>query len=127
MSGKHIVATDEAPKAIGPYSQAVEAGGFLFVSGQIPMDASGTVVPGGVKEQTAQVIKNLGAILAAAGLGLDDVVKTTVFMTDLSQFAAMNEVYAANFKAFHPARATVQVEALPKGAAVEIEAVALKR
>jgi 2-iminobutanoate/2-iminopropanoate deaminase len=127
VSGKTIVSTHEAPKAIGPYSQAVEAGGFVFVSGQIPLDAGGTLVAGGVKEQTEQVLKNLEAILAAVGLGLDAVVKTTVFMTDLSQFAAMNEVYASRFKAFHPARATVQVGALPKGAAVEIEAVALKR
>ncbi|MBI3551978.1 MAG: RidA family protein [Elusimicrobia bacterium] len=121
---KKAVASEQAPKAIGPYSQAIEAGGLVFVSGQIPLNAAGTAVPGGVAEQTEQILRNVAAILQAAGLSLSDVVKTTVFMTDLSQFAAMNEVYAKHFKAPCPARATVQVEALPKGVAVEIEAVA---
>jgi 2-iminobutanoate/2-iminopropanoate deaminase len=121
---KKAIATQNAPQAIGPYSQAIESGGFVFASGQIPLDASGKMVEGGVREQTERVLCNLAAILAQAGLGLEHVVKTTVFMTNLGEFAAMNEVYAKHFAAPHPARATVQVAALPKGAAVEIEAVA---
>jgi 2-iminobutanoate/2-iminopropanoate deaminase len=124
---KKAVATKDAPQAVGPYSQAVEAGGFVFASGQIPLDAGGTMVPGGVAEQTEQVLKNLEAVLKAAGLSLKDVVKTTVFMTDLGQFQAMNAVYANHFGLPFPARATVQVAALPKGAQVEIEAVAARK
>ncbi len=121
------VATREAPQAIGPYSQAIDAGLFVFVSGQIPLTAIGEPAPGGVAEQTEQCLKNVGAVLAAAGLSMKDVVKTTVFMTDLSQFPAMNEAYAKRFAAPFPARATVQVSALPKGAQVEIEAIAVRR
>lgn len=121
---KRAVESADAPKAIGPYSQAVEAGGLVFVSGQIGMDASGALVAGGIAEQTEQCLKNVAAILKAAGLGLSDVAKTTVYMTDLSQFSAMNEAYAKHFQPPYPARATVQVSALPKGALVEIEAVA---
>ncbi|MDE2490432.1 MAG: Rid family detoxifying hydrolase [Elusimicrobia bacterium] len=126
MSAKSAVSTAEAPSAIGPYSQAIAAGNLVFVSGQIPLKADGSSAPGGIAEQTEQCLKNLAAVLAAAGLSLADVVKTTVFMTDLSQFAAMNEVYARHFKAPFPARAAVQVAALPKGAGVEIEAVAVR-
>lgn len=121
---KKAVSTDKAPKAIGPYSQAVEEGGFVFVSGQIPLDPSGAVVEGGIQAQTERCLLNIEAILVAAGLGMGDVVKTTVYMTDLGQFPAMNEVYARHFKTPFPARATVQVTALPKGVSVEIEAIA---
>jgi 2-iminobutanoate/2-iminopropanoate deaminase len=120
------VATEKAPGAIGPYSQGVEAGGFVFVSGQTPLRPDGTMRPGGTAEQTEQCLANVREILAAAGLTLGDVVKTTVFMTDLGKFAEMNEVYARHFRAPFPARATVQVSALPKSASVEIEAVAVR-
>ena len=119
------VATDKAPKAVGPYSQAVRTGDFLFCAGQIPLDpASGILVAGDIKEQTERVLENIKAILASQGLGLDRVVKTTVFMTNLADFAAMNGVYAKHFPSNPPARSTVQVAALPKGAQVEIEVVA---
>jgi 2-iminobutanoate/2-iminopropanoate deaminase len=121
------IATGEAPQAIGPYSQGVDAGAIVFVSGQIPATPDGTLIEGGVAEQTRRCLSNVEGILKAAGLSLADVVKTTVFMTDLSQFIAMNEAYAQRFGAPFPARATVQVSALPKGAAVEIEAVAVRR
>ncbi|HAH07596.1 MAG TPA: reactive intermediate/imine deaminase [Elusimicrobia bacterium] len=125
LTQNEAVRTAEAPAAIGPYSQAVKAGEFLFVSGQLPADPkTGALVEGGVDAQTEQALKNLGGILQAAGLGFEHVVKTTVFMTDLSKFAQMNEVYARRFPKVPPARATVQVSALPKGAQVEIEAVA---
>lgn len=120
------VVTAKAPAAIGPYSQAIASGQMVFVSGQTPLLADGGMAPGGVAEQTEQCLKNVREILIASGLTMNDVVKTTVFMTDLGQFAAMNEVYARNFKAPFPARATVEVSALPKGAAVEIEAVAVR-
>ncbi|HVE12728.1 MAG TPA: RidA family protein [Elusimicrobiota bacterium] len=124
---KSPLSTDKAPAAIGPYSQAVESGGLVFVSGQIPLDpATGALVPGGIREQTRRALANLGAILAAAGLGPADVLKTTVYLTDLSLWPAMNEEYAAFFPAPHPARAAVGVGALPKGSLVEIEAVAAK-
>ncbi|MBI5818409.1 MAG: RidA family protein [Verrucomicrobia bacterium] len=120
-----IVATDKAPKAVGPYSQAVRAGEFLFCAGQIPLDpATGQLVPGGIQEQTARVLENIKAVLASQGIGLEHVVKTTVFMTNLADFAAMNEVYAKSFPNNPPARSTVQVAALPKGAQVEIEVIA---
>lgn len=122
---KITIASAEAPAAIGPYSQAIRAGGFIFISGQIPLDpGSGALVPGGVREQTQRVIDNLSAVLKAGGLSMADVVKTTVFMTDLGRFAEMNAVYATAFPDCAPARATVEVRALPKGAQVEIEAVA---
>jgi 2-iminobutanoate/2-iminopropanoate deaminase len=126
MTERTVVATALAPAAIGPYSQAVRAGGLVFVSGQIPLDpATGAVVEGGVAVQTARVLDSLQAVLEAAGSGLDRVVKTTIFLTDLGSFAEVNQVYARYFPAAAPARATVQVAALPRGVGVEIEAVAL--
>ncbi|MGH7497643.1 MAG: RidA family protein [Gemmatimonadales bacterium] len=124
--GIDFVSTPDAPRAIGPYSQATRANGFLFTAGQVGFDpATGELVDGGVAEQTAQVIENLGAILAAAGLELSSVVKTTVFLVDMGHFAAMNEVYARAFGDHRPARSTVAVAALPRGAQVEIDAVAV--
>ncbi len=121
------VSTEKAPAAIGPYSQAVAAGPYLFCSGQIPLDpATGALVSGGIEPQTRRVLDNLSAVLAAAGSCLGDVVKTTVFLSDLSDFAAMNAVYAEYFPEAPPARSTVQVAALPKGAALEIEALAFR-
>jgi 2-iminobutanoate/2-iminopropanoate deaminase len=120
-----FVSTGGAPKAIGPYSQGIIAGGLIFTAGQIAIDpASGEVVPGGAAEQTARVMQNLTAILRAAGSGLDRVVKTTVFLTDMADFAAMNEVYGKAFGNHRPARSTVAVANLPKGVKVEIEAIA---
>jgi len=120
------IQTDNAPAAIGPYSQAIKAGGFVFVSGQIPIDPkTGEFVAGGVAEQTKQVLKNLAAVLEAAGSGLDRVVKTTVFLADMKEFSGMNEVYATFFSGPPPARATVAAAGLPREARVEIEAVAL--
>ena len=120
------VQTDRAPAAIGPYSQAIRAGGFVFVSGQIPIDpATGEFVAGGIGEQTERVLKNLSAVLEAAGSGLDKVVKTTVFLADMKEFSQMNEVYAKFFSGAPPARATVAAAGLPRDARVEIEAVAL--
>jgi 2-iminobutanoate/2-iminopropanoate deaminase len=120
------VQTDQAPAAIGPYSQAIRAGGFVFVSGQIPIDpATGQFVSGGVAEQTRQVFKNLSAVLEAAGSSLDKIVKTTVFLQDMKDFAEMNEVYATFFSDAPPARATVAAAGLPRDARVEIECVAL--
>ncbi|KYF56728.1 RidA family protein [Sorangium sp. So ce854] len=119
------ITSDRAPRAIGPYSQAVRAGDLVFCSGQIPIDpATGELVAGGIEVQTAQVIKNLGEVLSAAGASWNDVVKTTIYLTDLADFAVVNQVYGAAVGGVLPARATVQVAALPKGAAVEIEAVA---
>jgi 2-iminobutanoate/2-iminopropanoate deaminase len=119
------VSTSGAPRAIGPYSQALRAGGFLFTAGQVGFDPStGTLVDGGIAEQTRQVLTNIRAILEAGGSGLGQVVKTTVFLVDMADFAAMNEVYAEVFGPHRPARSTVAVAALPRGARVEIEAVA---
>lgn len=124
---KTQIATDRAPAAIGPYSQAIAAGPYVFCSGQIPLDpATGQVAAGGIEAQTRQVLENLRAVLEAAGSRLELVVKTTVFLADLGDFAAMNSVYAAYFPEKPPARSTVQVAALPRAAAVEIEAVALR-
>jgi 2-iminobutanoate/2-iminopropanoate deaminase len=123
---KEIIATEDAPRAIGPYSQAVRAGNFVFASGQIPIDpATGEFVPGGIAEQTEQVLKNLTALFAAAGVGLDQIVKTTVFLADMNDFTAMNEVYGRFFSEAPPARATVQAARLPRDAKVEIEAIAV--
>jgi 2-iminobutanoate/2-iminopropanoate deaminase len=126
VTAREAVVTAKAPAAIGPYSQGVAAGGLVFVSGQIPLKADGAPVAGSVAEQTGQCLANLREVLAAAGLDLSAVAKTTVFMTDLSRFAEMNEVYARHFSPPFPARAAVQVAALPKGAGVEIEAVAVR-
>ena len=119
------VATSGAPRAIGPYSQALRAGGFLFTAGQVGFDpGTGELVDGGIGEQTRQVLQNIRAILEAGGSSLAQVVKTTVFLVDMADFAAMNEVYAEAFGTHRPARSTVAVAALPRGARVEIEAVA---
>ena len=126
MSKKQI-ATAKAPAAIGPYSQAILAGSTLYCSGQIPLVAkTGEMVAGGVEEQTLQVLENLSQVLAAAGFALDEVVKTTIYLTDLDNFALVNAIYGKYFPTPAPARATVQVAALPKGALVEIDAVAVK-
>lgn len=120
------IQTDNAPAAIGPYSQAIKAGGFVFVSGQLPLDPrTGQFVAGGIAEQTGQVLKNLSAILEAAGSSLDRVVKTTVFLADMKEFTGMNEVYGTFFSGPPPARATIAAAGLPRDARVEIEAVAL--
>lgn len=122
---KTVVCSANAPAPVGPYSQAVRAGDLLFCSGQIPLEpASGALLAGDIRAQTERVMENLKAVLAQEGLSLAHVVKTTVFLASLADFAAMNEVYARYFTADFPARSTVQVAALPKGAKVEIEAVA---
>jgi 2-iminobutanoate/2-iminopropanoate deaminase len=115
----------QGASVIGPYSQAVESGGLVYLSGQTPIDpATGALVPGGIAEQTTQVLKNLSAVLDAAGLSLDHAIKTTVFLTDMSNFAAMNLVYESFFASPYPARSTIGVQELPKGALVEIELIA---
>lgn len=122
---KQIIHTDNAPAAIGPYSQAVQIGSMLYTSGQIPLDpATGTVVEGGIQEQTRQALNNVKAILNEAGTNMGAVVKTTVFLSDMEHFAAMNEVYAQFFQAPYPARSAVQVARLPKDVLVEIEVIA---
>lgn len=123
---KEIIKTESAPGAIGPYSQAVRAGGFIFCSGQIPLDPrTGEFVAGGIQEQTEQVLRNLMAVLEAAGTGLDSVVRTTVFLSNLNDFGAMNEVYARFFGEACPARSTIEAGRLPRDARVEIDAIAL--
>jgi 2-iminobutanoate/2-iminopropanoate deaminase len=125
-SMKKQVVTDKAPKAIGPYSQGIVANGFVFCSGQIPIDpATGELNTGTIEEQTRQVLKNVSAVLDAAGSALDEAVKVTVFLQDMNDFAKMNAVYAEFFKAPNPARAAVQVARLPRDVKVEIEAIAL--
>jgi 2-iminobutanoate/2-iminopropanoate deaminase len=122
---KHPVSSPDAPKAIGPYSQAVRAGQLLFASGQIPLDpATGSLVDGDVEAQTRRVMQNLGAVLEAAGLSFANVVRTTIYLADMNDFASVNGVYGSYFKEPYPARATVQVARLPKDARVEIDAVA---
>ena len=124
---KKVIFTEKAPAAIGPYSQAVEVNGMVFLSGQIPVDpATGEFVPGGVAEQTAQAFENIKHVLAAAGLTTANIVKTTVFLADMSLFAEMNAVYAKYFEGDFPARSAIAVKALPKGALVEIESIAAK-
>jgi 2-iminobutanoate/2-iminopropanoate deaminase len=123
---KEIIATDRGPKAIGPYSQAVRANGFLFVSGQIPLDpATQQLVTGDIQAQTERVLQNLQGILEAAGSSLDRVVRATVFLADMNEFAAVNEVYARYFREQPPARSTVQVARLPRDVRVEIDVIAL--
>jgi 2-iminobutanoate/2-iminopropanoate deaminase len=123
---REIIQTELAPQAIGPYSQAIKANGLIFASGQIPTNPqTGQFVVGGIAEQTEQVLKNLAAVLEAAGSGLSLVVKTTVFMLDMQEFGAMNEVYGRFFNDAPPARATVQAARLPRDARVEIDAIAL--
>jgi 2-iminobutanoate/2-iminopropanoate deaminase len=123
MSKLDIIATNEAPAAIGPYSQAVRFGNLLFTSGQIPLGLDGQVVAGGIMEQTHQVFKNLQAVLKASGCVLSDVIKATVFIKDMNQFSALNEIYASYFGDHKPARSTVEVARLPKDVFVEIELV----
>ena len=123
---KKVIATENAPKAVGPYSQAIEVNGTLYVSGQIPVVPADGSVPESIEDQTRQSLKNVGAILAEAGMGYENVVKTTVLLDDIANFKAMNEVYAEFFTGDKPARACYQVAALPMGALVEIDAVAVK-
>ncbi len=126
-SGKRAVEAPDAPKAVGPYSQAIVANGFVFAAGQIGTDPkTGTLVEG-VEAQTEQVLRNIAAVLKASGSSMENVVKTTVFLADMNDFAKMNEIYARHFKAPFPARSTVQVARLPRDARIEIEAVALVR
>ncbi len=123
---KEIIVTDKAPKAIGPYSQGVKAGNLLFFSGQIPLDPeTGEMAGKGIAEQTERVMENIAALLAAAGLGFADVLKSTIYLTDLANFAVVNEIYGRRFPADPPARSTVEVKGLPRGAGVEIEVIAL--
>jgi 2-iminobutanoate/2-iminopropanoate deaminase len=122
---KHSVSSEKAPKAIGPYSPAVRAGQLLFVSGQVPLDpATGQMVEGGIAEQTRRVLDNIGALLTAGGRSFADVVRTTIFLADMNDFAAVNEIYGQYFVEPYPARATVQVARLPKDARVEIDVIA---
>ena len=122
------VSTDNAPKAIGPYSQAIAAGDLIFCAGQVALDpATGELVSADIKAQTARVLDNMAAVLEAAGSGLDKVVKCTVFLADFAEFAAMNEVYGQRFGQHRPARSTVCTSALPRGARIEIECIAVRR
>ena len=122
-----VVNTNKAPKAIGPYSQAIEANGLIITSGQLPIDpATGEFAPGGIKEQTRQSLTNAKAILEEAGIGLGNVMKTTVFLSDMNDFAAMNEVYAEFFSEPFPAPSAIAVKTLPKNALVEVECIAAK-
>ena len=123
---KTQISTSNAPAAIGPYSQAISTGNLLFISGQIPVNPADGTIPEGIKAQTAQSIANIKAILAEAGMTFDNVVKTTVFLSDMNNFVPMNEVYAENFTAPFPARSTVAVKDLPKQVLVEIETIASK-
>lgn len=123
---KEVIVSKNAPAAIGPYSQAIKAGNLVFLSGMLPIDpTTGEFAPGQAAEQTEQIFKNIKALLADNGLGLDNVVKTTVFLHDMADFAAMNEVYAKHFKEPYPARSAVAVKTLPKNALVEIEVIAM--
>ena len=120
-----VIHTEGAPKAVGPYSQAVRSGGFLFTSGQIPIDpATGRLVEGSIEVQTRRVLENLRAVLEAGGMSFTDVVKTTIYLTNLADFSTVNGIYASYFPSAPPARSTVQVAALPLGAAIEIDLVA---
>jgi 2-iminobutanoate/2-iminopropanoate deaminase len=124
---KKVIFTDHAPKAVGPYSQAIEKNGMLFISGQIPINPqTGQIVEGGIKEQTRQVMENIGAILEIAGYNFDEVVKSTCLLNNMDNFAAMNEVYASYYKTNPPARAAYGVVRLPLGSLIEIETIAMK-
>lgn len=123
---KTVISTTSAPGAIGPYSQAIDAGNMVFASGQIPIDPATGNIPEGITEQTRQSLANVAAILDATGLTLDNVVKTTVFLADMGDFAAMNEVYGNTFRAPYPARSAVAVKTLPKNVLVEIEVIAIR-
>ena len=120
-----VISTNKSPAAIGPYSQAIHAGNLLFCSGQIPLEpVSGEIVAGDISKQTEQVMENVAAVLSAAGAGFSDVVKTTIFLVNMNDFGAVNEVYGRYFSTHHPARSTVAVKALPRGVMVEIEVIA---
>lgn len=121
---KEVISTELAPAAIGPYSQAIKVGNMLFCSGQIPVNPANGEIPGGIKAQTEQALANVSALLNAAGASVDNVVKTTVFLSDIANFAPMNEVYATFFNAPYPARSAVAVRELPKGVLVEVEVIA---
>ena len=124
---KRIIHTQMAPAAVGPYSQAVEAGGTMYISGQIPLDPeTGSIVTGGISQQTEQVMKNIGAILKEAGYGFENVVKSTCLLSDMANFKAMNEVYASYYPSEQPARAAFAVKELPLGVLIEIESIAIK-
>ena len=124
---KNVISTKDAPGAIGPYSQAIEANGFVFVSGQIPLiPDTGEMIKGGIEEQTTRVLENLGAILKAAGTSFEAAVKTTVYITNINDFAKVNEIYGKYFTQNCPARVCVEVSSLPKGALVEIDVIAMK-
>jgi 2-iminobutanoate/2-iminopropanoate deaminase len=123
---KKIISTSDAPAAIGPYSQAIRAGSTIYCSGQIPLDPkTGQIISGGIDAQTRRVLDNIAALLKAEGLGFGNIVKTTIFLTNLGDFQTVNEVYGSYFKSQPPARSTVQVSALPKGANIEIEVIAV--
>jgi len=125
---KEIISSPQVPKPAGPYSPGIRANGLVFISGQIPVDPqTGELVGGGIQEQTARVLENLKTVLQAAGLSLDDVVKTTVFLQNLSDFGQMNEVYGKYFSANPPARSTIEVSRLPRDCKIEVEAIALER
>jgi len=125
MTDRRAITTGRAPQAIGPYSQAIRSGDLLFLSGQIPLDpATGELVRGGIEPEVARVLDNIAAVLEASGAGFGDVVRTTVYLVDLADFQAMNAVYASAFGEARPARSTVQVSALPRGARVEIDVIA---
>jgi len=124
---KKSISTTNAPAAIGPYSQAVEINGMVFVSGQLPIDPStGLIISGNIKDQTAQVFRNIRNILSEAGLGMENIVKTTVFLTDMADFADVNEIYAKQFSGVFPARSAFAVKSLPKEAPIEIEVIAVR-
>jgi 2-iminobutanoate/2-iminopropanoate deaminase len=124
--GKKVIQTDKAPKAIGPYSQAIQAGNFLFLSGQIPLDPkTGELVKGDIRQQTKQVLENIKGVMESQGLGMEDIVKVTIFLKDIGNFNQVNEVYATYFPSSPPARSTVEVTKLPRDADIEIEAIAL--
>ena len=124
--GKKVIQTEKAPKAIGPYSQAIQAGNFLFLSGQIPLDpTTGELVKGDIRKQTQQVLENIKGVLESQGLGMEDTVKVTIFLKDIGNFNQVNEVYATYFSSSPPARSTVEVTKLPRDAEIEIEAIAL--
>ena len=121
------ISTDKAPAAIGPYSQAIEVGGFVFASGQIPVDPSTGVIPEGITQQAQQALTNVRSIMEAAGLSMKDIIKTTVFIKDMNDFAKVNEVYASFFDGDYPARSCVEVSRLPKDVLIEVEVIAAKR
>ena len=123
---KKIISTEKVSEAVGPYSQAVEAGGFVFLSGQIPLKVNGTIVDGDIKDQAKQVLENIGEILKEVGLGFEDVVKTTIYLSDLIDYQDMNEVYSKYFKKDFPARSTFQVSELPKEVGIEIDVIAAR-